>query len=193
MLLLTALFLSLTTLLASAVSTPSSRPRYVVDVRRPRGLASRQNIAGVVLDSPNDVPGTGITHLVLASDQRYVPRHSPLAQGPVGTNRLLVYSSYYATIAAGNISFRLAVDTGSSDMLITSTDCLSTPCRSVPRYPLKYESPTFASLNGNTTTFNVTFADGTCAYTLIASTGPRAHINNSPYMQFRAGTLLENP
>lgn len=80
----------------------------------------------------------------------------------------LVYSSYYATIAAGNISFRLAVDTGSADTFITSTDCLSAGCREIPRYPLKYQSPTFASLNENTTTFNVSYADGTCAYFLIA-------------------------
>jgi len=90
-----------------------------------------------------------------------------------GSNTLVLigwflYSSYYATIAAGNISFRLAVDTGSSDMFITSTDCLSTACRSIPRYPLKYQSPTFASLNGNATAFNVSYADGTCAWFLIA-------------------------
>lgn len=71
-------------------------------------------------------------------------------------------------MAAGNISFRLAVDTGSSDMLIASTDCVSTACRSIPKYPLKYDSPTFVSLNGNTTAFNVSYADGTCAWILIA-------------------------
>lgn len=143
MLFLAALFFSLTTLLGCTASNPS--PRHVVDVRA-RGLAPRQNIAGVMLDSPNNVPGTGITLLALASDQ----------------------SSYYATIAAGNISFRLAVDTGSSDMLIASTDCTSTICRSVPRYPLKYQSPTFVSLNGNTTTFNVSYADGTFSSGYVA-------------------------
>jgi hypothetical protein len=70
MLLFTALFISLTIFLGSVASNPSSGPRYVVDVRRPRGLAPRQNVAGIMLDSPN-APGTGITHLVLASDQRY--------------------------------------------------------------------------------------------------------------------------
>ena len=52
-------------------------------------------------------------------------------------------------------------------MFITSTDCLSTVCHSVPRYPLKYQSPTFVSLNGNTTAFNVSYADGTCASSII--------------------------
>ena len=99
-----------------------------------------------------------------------------LPRATFGPKRLVYYSSYYATIAAGNISFRLAVDTGSSDMLITSTDCASNACRSIPKYPLKYQSPTFVSLNGNTTTFNVSYADGTCACALIASTGPRFHI-----------------
>lgn len=57
-------------------------------------------------------------------------------------------------------------------MLIASTDCVSNSCHSIPKYPLKYESPTFVPLNENTTTFNVSYADGTCAYTVIASTGP---------------------
>ena len=48
-------------------------------------------------------------------------------------------------------------------MFIASTDCTSAICRSIPRYPLKYQSPTFASVNGNNTAFNVSYADGTCA------------------------------
>lgn len=146
MLLSVALFVSLTTFLGCAASSPGQISRHAVDARRARELTPRQNIAGVMLDSPNNVPGTGITHLVLASDR----------------------SSYYATIAAGNISFRLAVDTGSSDMLIASTDCVSASCRSIPRYPLKYQSPTFTSLNGNTTAFNVSFADGTFSSGYVA-------------------------
>lgn len=82
---------------------------------------------------------------------------------PLALTYWLAHSSYYTTIAAGNISFRLALDTGSSDMFIVSTDCLSATCHSIPRYPLKYQSPTFAPLNGNTTAFNVSYADGTCA------------------------------
>jgi hypothetical protein len=170
MLLQAASLISLIAILGCAASTPDPAPRHVVDVRRPRGLAPRQNIAGVMLDSPNNVPGTGITRLVLASDQRCVPSCYPDAS--CALNDWLFCSSYYATIAAGNISFRLAVDTGSSDMLITSSDCVSNPCRSVPKYPLKYQSPTFVSLDGNTTTFNVSYADGTCAFTVIASIDP---------------------
>jgi len=82
MLLLATLFISLTVSFGCAAARPSPRPRYVVDVRRPRGLAPRQNVAGVVLDSPNDVPGTGITRLVFASDHRYPPTHPILAQAP---------------------------------------------------------------------------------------------------------------
>jgi len=84
MLLLTALFVSLTALLGCAASNPT--PRYVVDVRRPRGLAPRQNIAGVMLDAPDGTPGTGITPLVLASDHRCVLSCPILAQVTSGTD-----------------------------------------------------------------------------------------------------------
>ena len=83
MLRLTALFVSLTALLGCAASNPT--PRYVVDVRRPRGLAPRQNIAGVMLDAPNDPRGTGIIPLVLANDHRCVlgcPILAQVASGP---------------------------------------------------------------------------------------------------------------
>ena len=77
MLLVTALFVSLAAL-GYAASSPT--PRYVVDVRMPRGLAPRQNIAGVMLDGPSDTPGTGITPLVLASDHRYASNYPILAR-----------------------------------------------------------------------------------------------------------------
>ena len=80
MLLLAVLFVSLTALSGYAASSPS--PGYVVDVRRPRGLAPRQNIPGVVLDAQNYIPGTGISRLVLASDQRYAPSCPTLAKVP---------------------------------------------------------------------------------------------------------------
>ncbi|KAF9779036.1 acid protease [Thelephora terrestris] len=146
MLLSVALFVSLTTFLGCVASSTDPNPNHAADVRRPRGLAPRQNIAGVRLGSSNNTSGSGITRLVLASDQ----------------------SSYYATIAAGNITFRLAVDTASSDTLIASTDCVSNACRSIPKYPLKYQSPTFVSLNGNSTTFNVSYADGTFSSGYVA-------------------------
>ena len=57
-------------------------------VGRPRGLVSRQNITGVILDSPNDIPGTGITPLVLTGDHRYAPTHPILARASFDPNLL---------------------------------------------------------------------------------------------------------
>ena len=87
MLPLAALFVSLTALLGCAASNPT--PRYVVDVRRPRGLAPRQNIAGVMLDSSNDPPGTGIIPLALANDHKYVPSCPILARAASDTDLLV--------------------------------------------------------------------------------------------------------
>lgn len=70
MLLLVTLLVSLNAFFGCAASKPSPNPRYVTGVRTPRGLVPRQDIAGVRLDSPNSVPGTGIIPLVLASDHR---------------------------------------------------------------------------------------------------------------------------
>ena len=82
MLLLTALFVSLSALLGCSASSPALR--YVVDARRPRGLAPRQNIAGVMLDGPSDPPGTGITPLVLAADHRCALNYPILARETSG-------------------------------------------------------------------------------------------------------------
>jgi len=84
MLLSTALFIPLVAHLCCAASSPT--PRYVVDVRRPRGLAPRQNLAGVMLDGPDDPPGTGITPLVLAGDHRCALSCPILARAAVGSN-----------------------------------------------------------------------------------------------------------
>lgn len=73
-------------------------------------------------------------------------------------------SSYYTIVTAGNISFRLALDTGSSDILIVSSACDTANCQEVPKYPLSYQSPSFVSINDNTTIFNISFADGTSAF-----------------------------
>jgi len=88
MLLLVALFVSSTAFFGCAASRPSPGPTYVVDVRRPRGLVPRQNIAGVMLGPPDDIPGTGITPLVLASDHTYALIYPILVQTPFGPNPL---------------------------------------------------------------------------------------------------------
>lgn len=72
--------------------------------------------------------------------------------------------TYYSLISVGGVNFRVAIDTGSSDAWIVSSACVTTQCKSLPRYPLTYDSPTFVSVNSNATAFNVSFADTTCAY-----------------------------
>jgi hypothetical protein len=90
----------------------------------------------------------------------------------------LRYRSYFALIQLGDIEFRVALDTGSSDFWISSTACTTSACNSVPRwavntlhsyrshmtlrYPLNYQSPSFVSVNDNQTVFNLSYADGTC-------------------------------
>lgn len=76
--------------------------------------------------------------------------------------------TYYVVLQAGQISFRAALDTGSADFWLTSTECTNSTCMSVPRYPLTYASPTFVSINNNQTTFTVDYADGTGASGFVA-------------------------
>ncbi|KAG1747197.1 acid protease [Suillus paluster] len=76
--------------------------------------------------------------------------------------------TYYVVLQVGQISFRAALDTGSADFWLTSTECTTSTCTSVPRYPLTYASPTFVSINNNKTTFNVDYADGTGASGFVA-------------------------
>ncbi|KAI0303828.1 aspartic peptidase domain-containing protein, partial [Multifurca ochricompacta] len=76
--------------------------------------------------------------------------------------------TYYSVISAGNVSFRVAFDTASSDLWVVSSGCDTAQCKSLPRYPLTYDSPSFVSVNSNATTFNVSFADTTSASGFIA-------------------------
>lgn len=76
--------------------------------------------------------------------------------------------SYYTLIKIGDIFFRIALDTASSDLWIMSTACQSKACRSVPRYPLLYQSPTFVPVANNATPYQASYADGTAASGFVA-------------------------
>lgn len=76
--------------------------------------------------------------------------------------------SYFAIIKAGAISFKVALDTASSDLWLVSSACNTDTCRPVPRYPLSYQSPTFLQVNNNMTSFNASYADGTFASGFLA-------------------------
>ena len=72
--------------------------------------------------------------------------------------------TYYTLLSVGNISFRVSIDTASSDLWLFSSDCTSGACKSSPKYPLSYDSHSFVSVNGNSTTFNVSYADTSSAF-----------------------------
>ncbi|EKM58381.1 uncharacterized protein PHACADRAFT_252655 [Phanerochaete carnosa HHB-10118-sp] len=92
---------------------------------------------------------------------------TPLNSAIIPVSQSTDGQAYYSVIEVGNISFRVALDTGSSDAWITSSKCTTTAC-SVPKYQLGYDSPTFESVNDNSTAFNVSFADGTLANGFVA-------------------------
>ncbi|KAF8269569.1 aspartic peptidase domain-containing protein [Lactarius quietus] len=75
--------------------------------------------------------------------------------------RIHLYRTYYTLISLGNISFRVAVDTGSSDLWVVSSACDTAQCKSLP-------TPSFVSVNSNATTFNVSFVDTTVASGFVA-------------------------
>lgn len=74
------------------------------------------------------------------------------------------FRSYYSIIEVGGMNFRVALDTASSDLWLASSACTTETCNAIPRYPLSYESPSFAAVNGNQTAFNASYADGTCTF-----------------------------
>lgn len=101
--------------------------------------------------------GAAIVPVALADDEQCVSFPLPSHSGELTATR----RSYYAVISAGNISFRVALDTGSSDTWLMSSACTSSVCKKVPTYPLAYSSPSFVSINNNETAFAVSYADGT--------------------------------
>lgn len=86
--------------------------------------------------------------------------HSGLTPVAASGNR---QQSYFAVIQLGQISFRVALDTASSDLWVISSECTTQACTKVPRYPLAYQSPTFVAVNDNSTSFLAQYADGTVA------------------------------
>lgn len=77
--------------------------------------------------------------------------------------------SYYTLIQAGDINFRVSVDTGSSDLWLFSSECSDSACKSSPTFPLTYHSLSFGVINNNETTFDISFADGTASSGFLAS------------------------
>lgn len=73
------------------------------------------------------------------------------------------YSSYYTLAKVGNLTYRIAIDTGSSDLWLVDSTCSTSTCKSTPRFPLAYYSSTYSSINDNQTYFDLSFADETSA------------------------------
>ncbi|KAI0661740.1 acid protease [Cubamyces menziesii] len=148
------LALSILALLDGAYSVsvhPAAHGRWRPDLRRripnggrSSGLQSRQILEGIVVGVAPANNST-IIPVSFASDRE----------------------TYYVLAGVGNVSLRLALDTASSDTWMVSSDCGSPACN-VPKYPLAFESPTFASVNSNATAFNVSYADSTGAEGFVA-------------------------
>jgi hypothetical protein len=76
-------------------------------------------------------------------------------------HRRLLCRSYYTILQVGLYNYRVALDTGSSDLWMVSSDCTTKICKQVPRLPLDEQSPTFQSVENNSTQFGLGYADGT--------------------------------
>jgi len=76
--------------------------------------------------------------------------------------------TYYVVLQTGDVFFRIALDSASSDLWIMGSSCKTASCTAVPRYPLSYESRTFGVVNDNQTLFKASYADGTVASGFVA-------------------------
>ncbi|KAI9512034.1 acid protease [Russula earlei] len=148
MLSLLLFFLAVLDVAVAGQAHPSAR-RFVPS---PRHIVSRQTAEnGTTTNSTTNNPNItltsdGIYPLVLASDKQ----------------------TFYSVISIGNISFRVAMDTASSDIWVVSSACSTAQCNNLPKYPLTYASPSFVSINQNATILNVSFADTTYASGFVA-------------------------
>ncbi|KAJ7903534.1 aspartic peptidase A1 [Mycena olivaceomarginata] len=76
--------------------------------------------------------------------------------------------TYYVLLQTGDVYFRVALDSGSSDLWLLGSSCTTASCAAVPRYPLSYGSPTFGVVNNNQTLFKASYSDGTVASGFVA-------------------------
>ncbi|KAF9500128.1 acid protease [Pleurotus eryngii] len=142
-----ALFLLLAALLASPMQVVGTVPtRHVVPFAQHISLPAIPGSSPRIQKRAMNETKMGIMSATLASDRQ----------------------SYYSIIEVGGMNFRVALDTASSDLWLASSACTTETCNAIPRYPLSYESPSFASVNGNQTAFNASYADGTSSNGFIA-------------------------
>ncbi|KAJ3517931.1 hypothetical protein NLJ89_g189 [Agrocybe chaxingu] len=126
----------------------ANKENYTHFLRRARPDTTNIPIRVLQRRSPaaNTTFGAGVSQLSFASDRQ----------------------SYYAVIKVGGINFRVALDTASSDLWLASSSCETETCKEIPRYPLSYQSPTFITLNDNSTAFRASYADDTFASGFVA-------------------------
>ncbi|CCM00093.1 uncharacterized protein FIBRA_02120 [Fibroporia radiculosa] len=113
--------------------------RLTPEIRYARSVGVRQYMESIIESSNATTSQASILDVYLSQDKE----------------------SYYTVITLGNMNFRVALDTGSSDLWLVSSACTSSACSSVPRYQLAYESSTFVPVNDNSTAFNVSYLDTT--------------------------------
>jgi hypothetical protein len=109
--------------------------------------------------------GAGIASVAYSDDKQLGNFHKITRT----TGLRIANRSYYVVLQVGGIHFRAALDTGSADLWLMSSACSTHACSMVPRYPLAHESPSFVSVNNNSTAFIVQYADGTGMFNIIVS------------------------